>query len=262
MQKSAVLFDMDGTLTPARKKIEKNMVTILCRLSKRADIGIVTGSGYDYVQEQCHDLLINPDIDPGSLTIFPCNGTQVYSWSAGGWIQAYLASMEDELGTDFRKLIKVLLKLQCDFAHDPRYQDVPIIGHFVSYRESMLNWCPMGRDASFSYRDDFVKKDNEKNIRNDLHTRFSTALIEAGIDNVQASIGGNTSIDVYPTGWDKSFVLRHLEGIQSWFVGDACQPSGNDYALYTELSKFERSFVTAGPEQTIEIIENNIIPRL
>lgn len=259
---STILFDMDGTLTPARRKITKEMISVLCRLSRQAPIGIVTGSGIDYVLEQCGALWQENGIDPSLLTLFPCNGTQAYSWKLDRWVQVYMASMEDALGPDFRKLIKVLLELQYKFAHNSNHDDVPIIGHFISYRESMLNWCPMGRDANFSYRDEFVKKDNEKNIRKDLHTKFNAALVNAGIDGIQASIGGNTSIDVYPTGWDKSFVLRHLEGIQAWFVGDACEPDGNDYALHTILSQSGRSFVTTGPEQTIEIIKNNIIPKL
>ena len=46
-----VLFDMDGTLTPARKKISKRMVNAIIDLLMYTEVGIVTGSGLDYLKE-------------------------------------------------------------------------------------------------------------------------------------------------------------------------------------------------------------------
>ena len=45
-------FDMDGTLTEARKKISDEMIVAINDLSKYCHIGIVTGSGFSYVEEQ------------------------------------------------------------------------------------------------------------------------------------------------------------------------------------------------------------------
>ena len=75
-----VLFDMDGTLTPARKQIEPDMIRALKFLEKEYEIGIVTGSDFEYVRQQ-----INPALDIGgirlsTLHIFPCNGTKYYKW--------------------------------------------------------------------------------------------------------------------------------------------------------------------------------------
>ena len=49
-------FDMDGTLTPSRKKMQHDIAVRLGQLSTLAKIGIVTGSGMDYVVEQCKML--------------------------------------------------------------------------------------------------------------------------------------------------------------------------------------------------------------
>ena len=47
-----VLFDMDGTLTEPRKVIKNDIVPALRELCKVTEIGIVTGSDYDYVRQQ------------------------------------------------------------------------------------------------------------------------------------------------------------------------------------------------------------------
>jgi len=48
-----VLFDMDGTLTKPRKVISSQMCSQLIELSQKAKVVIVTGSGIDYIEEQC-----------------------------------------------------------------------------------------------------------------------------------------------------------------------------------------------------------------
>ena len=65
------LFDMDGTLTPAREEMSRDMLEALKLLNEKFNIGIVSGSIIEYIQEQCSELLAS-DID---LDIYPCNGT-------------------------------------------------------------------------------------------------------------------------------------------------------------------------------------------
>ena len=58
------------------------------------------------------------------------------------------------------------------------------------------------------------------------------------------SIGGQLSFDVFPTGWDKTYCLRHLEnearspgGIAYTtihFFGDKTMEGGNDYEIYSD----------------------------
>jgi hydroxymethylpyrimidine pyrophosphatase-like HAD family hydrolase len=75
-----ILFDMDGTLTLPRKEISRSMVHKLKDLSKYAEIGIVTGSGYDYLTQQCREMWYDiGTVSPSVITLLPCNGTQVYS---------------------------------------------------------------------------------------------------------------------------------------------------------------------------------------
>jgi len=52
MKKKIVLFDMDGTLTLPREKIQKDVVESLKRLQKHFEIGLVTGSDKNYIDQQ------------------------------------------------------------------------------------------------------------------------------------------------------------------------------------------------------------------
>jgi phosphomannomutase len=50
------------------------------------------------------------------------------------------------------------------------------------------------------------------------------------------SIGGQISFDVFPTGWDKTYCLRHVagEGFERiHFFGDKTFQGGNDYEIYS-----------------------------
>ena len=74
---------------------------------------------------------------------------------------------------------------------------------------------------------------------------------------VDVTIGGTTSIDVLPKGFNKAEGLKHLLSrldlhiSDMVFVGDAVFPGGNDYA------PFEAGIETikvAGPKETANLI--------
>jgi hydroxymethylpyrimidine pyrophosphatase-like HAD family hydrolase len=77
MMKKIVLFDMDGTLTPARKKMEYSVLSALKKLQDLDfEIGIVTGSGMDYIKEQCVVMFDDFNFDHNKVYYFPYNGTK------------------------------------------------------------------------------------------------------------------------------------------------------------------------------------------
>ena len=78
------------------------------------------------------------------------------------------------------------------------------------------------------------------------------------LDELELKLGGDTSIDIYPKGWDKTYALRHFSGSTVWFIGDRCTGAGNDKELYDALKKEERAFETSGPAKTVELIEELI----
>ena len=258
-----VLFDMDGTLTPSRQSIDQDMIDTLLTLSKKVKIGIVTGSGFDYVQEQCNSLLSNNSINKKNLAILPCNGTQRYYFgeSTKAWRKVYSNNMKKQIGDDnFKKIVKTIFKLQQQLMD--KYNELPLSGTFIQYRGSMLNWCPMGRDYNHEDRKAFIDIDKKSNLRKTLIKNLKKIFNKKN-DNITFVLGGECSIDIYPKGWDKRYCLKqylHYENV--FFVGDRCKKGGNDYHLFKELDKKHTAFETKNPKDTIRIINDIIIPRL
>ncbi len=286
---SIVLFDLDGTLTPPRGKITDAVIQTLVALSERATLGIVTGSGMEYVREQATELLQNKEIRSNSeLHVFPCNGTEHWKLSdTGAYDKVYGISMEEHMGSDkFRDMLAVLCTLQSDIVQLAR--QMPLSGHFVSNRQSMVNWCPIGRNASTEQREQFVEQDALQHIRFNYITSLIDSFLANDIAGLTVTLGGDTSFDIYPTGWDKTYVLKHEPCKQKnlYFIGDRCHGNGNDKTLHDLLNhpdgpdswkssvtaegpkqkwnipRSGRAWQTSGPEETIRILEGEIIPKL
>jgi len=254
--KTIILFDMDGTLTPARLPADASMGKILNKLTKYAKVGIVTGSDFDYLMQQCAPIW--EEVDLSDIVLMPCNGTKLYNWINSEWKLCDSVNMKEELGeSHFNLLMKVLIGAQ--FTHISTDPDHDLTGHFISYRGSMINWCPVGRNASQKEREKFISYDKKTDMRFKLMTGIQAMLNKAmGEEKVMFALGGNTSIDIYPVGWDKTYALKHFPEWDCWFVGDRCEPSGNDFSIYEKLSKEKRAYKTSGPEDTISKIETII----
>jgi phosphomannomutase len=260
--KNVVLFDMDGTLTEPRKSMPQEIFDALMLLLQYADVGIVSGSPFDYIKEQC-GLLFNGlnEHSLQDLLILPCNGTQKYSYSNGKWDNDVLLDMREFIGeSTFHSLMSTLIKKQytCSLLSDTF--GYPHTGHFISYRGSMINWSPVGRNANHEDREAFVKADKLYNIRQFI---FDELLLNTHLtDKLAFSLGGSTSIDIYPHGWDKTYALNHYSDKDMfWFIGDRClQDSGNDKPLYDKVNSLRpnTAFQTKGPDQTILFIKDII----
>ena len=268
--KKIVLFDMDGTLTPARKAMTIDVADKLFMLYKAGyDIGIISGSGMNYIVEQCEVFFKKYGSRIEDLKIYPCNGTKYFTWDSNKakLTQQYCKSIRSELGPKkLKKLINALLKYQIDLMNNYEFSErFNYTGTFVDYRESIINWCPIGRNANAIDRAVFEDMDSYFKIRE----KFAKVLgKDSSFSGLSIKIGGATSFDIYPYGWDKTFPLndnKHksdLEDYELFFVGDKCKIGGNDYEIYEHVKAINKdnSFETHGPEYTINII-NTLLQR-
>ena len=259
-----ILFDVDGTLTEARRPIEKAMLKALRELSRHAEIGFLTGSGLEYIKEQLWPALADPIIRQ-NCHLLPCNGTEYVIPYGNEEIIFNPMSKEymiDSIGKDdFQKLMSMLCKFQAEIVE--KNNDLPLTGNFVQNRGSMINWCPIGRNAQQPERDIFKALDNLYGIRKDYLDKLQNYASAAKIE-ITAKLGGNTSFDIFPVGWDKTFALNHFDGLNwtFWFVGDRCSPTGNDYEIFSALKDTGRAFEVGSPEETVEIIDFHILREL
>jgi phosphomannomutase len=259
MKKNLVLFDMDGTLTESRQKFDSFLLDSLLHLSEVADIGIVTGSDYDYLTEQMSSVIQHPRIC-NSLHLLPCNGTKYYKYVSDSFCLSADSDMRRFIGEKYFKcLMQALTEYQWKVSSRG---DMPLTGNFISFRGSLVNWCPIGRNANNEDRKAFQDMDIENVFRNvwlDRLRRYMDHLFD-GEEILTCKLGGDTSFDIYPAGWDKTFCLSHFDHYKTkWFVGDRCYPNGNDYEIYKELEG--NSYKTSCPKQTEEII-NDVILRI
>ena len=254
-----ILFDMDGTLTPARKSMSHSMAKKIGELSMKHDVGIVTGSALDYVLEQCGILTSIIDIDWEKIHLLPCNGTQRYRRINGSIERISFNDMKKAIGKDaYNTIISRLCFEQTLVCAN--FTNLELFGTFVQYRGSILNWCPIGRDSDGddAAREVFIKFDNETNFREGKIVELNDWLDSANIADLTIALGGETSFDIYPAGWDKTFALQYFRKDHDdiIFVGDRCRENGNDRTIYEAC--LPRAYETKGVQQTIELIQQFI----
>ncbi len=79
--------------------------------------------------------------------------------------------------------------------------------------------------------------------------------------DITVKLGGDTSFDIYPVGWDKTFPIEKglFNDYHIHFIGDRCNKNGNDYEIYSHHAV--EGHKTESPEQTIEIV-NKILSQI
>lgn len=244
---------MDGTITPPRKNMSFEMASALAKLSLNNKVGIVTGSGLDYLLEQTRELGECWKSTPQNFHLMPCNGTKWYTYNSRWKLQLqHEVSMVDNIGMEnYRSLVSFICE-QTGIAI--KEHGLNPTGTFTQYRGSMLNWCPIGRDADDQGRRDFVELDTRVGLRESLRNK----LVDYIDFPLEVALGGSTSLDIYPPGWDKTYCLRHFKEAEDvWFIGDKCVPPGNDASIFEACAP--KSFITEGPQETLKIIYDNFL---
>ncbi|PKC70125.1 eukaryotic phosphomannomutase [Rhizophagus irregularis] len=237
-----VLFDVDGTLTPARRDVTPEVTEILKALKKKVVIGFVGGSDISKQLEQLGPNCIN-EFD----FAFSENGLTAYRSGKQLASQSFIEWIGEE---KYTKLVNFILKYIADL-------DLPKKrGCFVEFRNGMINVSPIGRNCSMKERAEFEAYDKIHNIR----TKFVLALKNAFSDySLTFSIGGQISFDVFPTGWDKTYCLKHIEaeGFKTiHFFGDKTYEGGNDYEIYTHPKVTGHS--VNNPGETVKKLKEKI----
>lgn len=236
--KTLVLFDVDGTLTPARLGVSDEMLKTLKKLREKVVIGFVGGSDLAKQVEQLGPTVLN-DFD----YCFSENGLTAYKLGKELASQSFIGWIGEE---KYNKLVKFILRYLSDI-------DIPVRrGTFIEFRAGMINVSPVGRNASTAERLQFENYDKEHNIRSKMVNALKENFADYGLTY---SIGGQISFDVFPTGWDKTYCLQHVEdeGFEKiHFFGDKSYEGGNDYEIYNDSRTIGHA--VQNPEETMKIL--------
>ena len=247
------LFDMDGTLTPPRKQIEGKVVRALRTLSSIGKIGVVTGSDYDYVKQQIFSAFEVGGIPVDRAILLPCNGTKRYDATPSrSFALTSEVNMIEELSQEsYNHILRFASSWQASIMAS--YRDLPYTGTFLQYRGSLLNWCPIGREAGDRERTAWIEFDKKYKVR-ECYAELLENKMEGCTIPATVALGGSTSLDIYPNGWDKTYSLNHFKNEEVYFAGDKCMQGGNDWHLFEELKKVGRAYEVKTTQDTVDLI--------
>ncbi|KAL8576703.1 Phosphomannomutase 1 [Nucella lapillus] len=235
------LFDVDGTLTNPRQKIDAATEDFMMKLKGRVLIGLVGGSDLVKIAEQ----MGGDDVHTKYDYVFAENGLNAFKDGkliAKQNIQQFIG---DEI---LQKLINFALRHMSGLVLPCKR------GTFVEFRNGMINLCPVGRSCSQEERIQFTEFDKEHNIRQKFVEALRKEFPDAGLE---FAIGGQISIDVYPRNWDKRFCLQFLEkdNIQTiHFFGDKTDKGGNDHEIFEDPRTVGHKVVS--PKDTVQQLTN------
>jgi phosphomannomutase len=240
------IFDVDGTLTPSRLPMTKEFQKFFKQWIKKNKFYLVTGSDLPKLQEQ----MCMYDIEAEG--IFTCCGNQFWLPNPSVPIQSADLIYDNKFKVP-RKLNKLLGTILSNSIYPHRY------GNHIEDRGSMVNFSIVGRDCNQEQREEYYKWDKEKGER-----KIIAQAIKEKFPDLDAVIGGQISIDIYPKGNDKSQVLNVIEQErlvppnEYIFIGDGIENGGNDYPLAELMDNTEICdwYHTKGWEHTKEILES------
>ena len=224
------LFDVDGTLTEPRQKIDKVFSKSFAawenwQIEKLNSVYLVTGSDRDKTVEQIGVSLWR-HVDG----VYQNCGNVFYQH--GKLIKRSEWKMSDELCLSITEQVE-------------KSRWYGKADNNIEQRVGMLNISTIGRSASAVQRREYFNWDKANGERLDIVYELSQKYPDLSFD-----IGGEISIDIYPKGKDKSQVLDDMFG-KSIFIGDRCEEGGNDHSIAINSSYY---YNVTGWKETREIL--------
>jgi len=215
--KTKFIFDVDGTLTPSRGIMDYNFKAFFNTFCLMNDVYLVTGSDKPKTVEQISEGTYNL-----CKRVYQCSGSDVWQGDEN------ILKSEWILPIEARHWLEQVLD-NSDFNIRT--------GNHIEHRTGMINFSIVGRNANAEQRAAYVKSDDDGE-RNYIARAFNNFF-----PNLQATVGGETGIDISPRGADKSQILRDFkEDDTIHFYGDAMFKSGNDYPLAEALKEYQLGF--------------------
>lgn len=241
---TVAIFDVDGTLTAPRKRVEPEMEEFLQKLRNKVKVALVGGSDLVKIKEQMGEEDVVERFD----YVFAENGLVAYKDGVQIGQQNLLKKMGEET---LQKVINFCLQYMSQLKLPAKR------GTFVEFRSSMLNICPVGRSCSQEERDEFAAFDKVHNIRQKFKEALEKEFAHCGL---QFAIGGQISLDIFPVGWNKTYCLQFLEkdGFKTMhFFGDKTAEGGNDYEIFEDPRTIGHT--VTNPADTIKQVTDVIL---
>ena len=201
------IFDVDGTLTPSRQKINDQFQKWFIEFIYDHNVYLITGSDYPKTLEQ-----LGSTICENVNRVYNCSGSDV--WENGKNIFSKVWHLPED----------AIAWLEIQLQESKFYRKTGL--HF-EHRPGMVNYSIVGRNANLEERFMYKEWDEHKNERNTIAKRFNELF-----PDIEARVGGETGIDIYPKGNDKGQIIKDFDpNDELHFFGDRMDKAGNDYPL-------------------------------
>ena len=236
MNRTSYVFDVDGTLTPSRGTMDPEFKEWFSEFCDNNLVYLVTGSDRPKTLEQ-----IGSDVYNKCSRVYQCSGNEV-------WVQE----------NTVRSSNWTLPVVACDWLSTVLMDSqFPLrTGQHFEHRTGMCNFSVVGRSATIEQRKQYVKWDKLHHERDVVASNFNYVFPE-----FQATVGGETGIDIALKGSDKSQILRDFDDSNRiMFYGDAMHQEGNDYPLAHAMASGKyggQSFNVHNWEHTWELIQHH-----
>lgn len=218
-------FDVDGTLTPSRQRIDSSFVDWFLSFCSHNNVYLVSGSDYEKTLEQ-----LGKEICHRVKGVYSCCGNALY-------VQGELQYVNQFKLTDEQHLYLEHLLASSEFNKRT--------GNHIEMRPGSCNFSIVGRNANAIERQNYVVYDEHTNERNKL-----ADLIRSKFPELDATVAGETGLDIHPIGMDKSQVAKFITPFI--FFGDKIYPGGNDYTIAQLAAK---SYGVTSWEETFDILK-------
>ena len=225
------VFDIDGTLTPARLPIEPEFKKFFLEWIKDKRVYLITGSDYEKSDEQ-----IGAEILESVTACFNTAGNICYKKGKIIYRNDWSAPPD-------------LINLLNHFMENSKY---PVrAGRHFEHRIGMLNFSIVGRNCTREQRKDYNLYDAK--IKEREH--FCKTIMEQ-FPEIEATVGGQISIDIYALGMNKAQIIKHIDG-PIHFFGDKTKKGENDYAIANKLTNLpNKVFTVKDWKDTMELLEH------
>lgn len=222
-KKKLIVFDMDGTLTPSKAPIRRDMVGLLGKLLRRKPVAVIGGARYEQFRRQFVGRAKFRTELAARLFLFPTSAAAFYRWRKSGWKKVYAhvlpAPVRKKIFAAFREVFG-----EIGYKHPEK-----VYGRIIEDRRTQVTFSAVGQKAPVRVKMRWRRK-------NDRLRAHLARLLAKKLSDLEVRLGGLTSIDVTGKGIDKAYGIHQIKKVlkinikDMLFVGDAIFPGGNDYA--------------------------------
>lgn len=251
LNKKIIAFDLDGTLAESKQALSFDAAELLCSLAKEKKVAIISGGSFNQFKKQFLPFFIPPkeyeDLVYKNLILLPTSGSRRYQYDKdkSDWV------ITDEEGMPPMAKEKTLAILK-EFIANNQYGIGPVVDgdEVIEDRVTQISMSALGQHAPLDQKNLW---DPDQAKRKEIIKELAPKLPE-----VEINIGGTTTLDFLPKGFNKAKglirLLNHFGMVidDMIFVGDAIFPGGNDYSPYE--AGIECIKVT-GPTETKDLIK-------